>query len=165
MVKNRIKQNKIVSGDELKIRNLIILLVSVIVICVGVYFLTEHVLNKETESNQTDKKVEINYDIASIGTMFNRIEDEYYVILYSSKDSGSELDSVLDSYRSSDNYIKTYYVDLNLKINKSALKGKLVEKPNNSNEISVKEATLFKIESGKVTKCYSGVDNIIDVLK
>lgn len=166
MVKNRkIKQSKLVSDDVVKVRNLFILLVSVVIICVGVFFLTEKMIAKENKENETKNDVKIDYDIATIGTMFNRIEDEYYVLLYSNLDNGKDLNSVLDTYRSSDNYIKTYYIDLDLKINSIANSDKFVSKPNNSNEVKVKEATLFKIKDGKVTKSVTGVDNIKDVLK
>ena len=113
MVKNRkIKQSKLVSDDVVKVRNLFILLVSVVIICVGVFFLTEKMIAKENKENETKSDVKIDYDIATIGTMFNRIDEEYYVLIYSNEENGKDLNSVLDTYRSSDNYIKTYYITL-----------------------------------------------------
>lgn len=163
--KNKIKQSKLVSDDVVKVRNLLILLVAVVIICVGIFFLTEKMIEKESNETETKNNVEIDYDIATIGTMFNRIESEYYVLIYSSGDNGTDLDSTLDSYRSSDNYIKTYYIDLDLKLNSIAKGEELVKKPSNSNEVSVTGPTLYKIKDGKVTNCYDGIDNIKDVLK
>lgn len=97
--------------------------------------------------------------------MFNRVENEYYVLLYSSENDGDDLDSVLATYRSSDNYVKTYYIDLDLKINSNVLGDDLVSSPKNSSEVKVKGATLYKIKGGSVVKCISGVDRIIDELK
>ena len=166
MVKNRkIKQSKLISDDVVKVRNLFILLVSVAIICVGLFFLTEKMIENENKETETKSDVKINYDIATIGTMFNRIEEEYYVLIYSNDDNGKDLNNVLDSYRSSDNYIKTYYIDLDVKINSIAKSNKFVSKPSNSNDVKVKEATLFMIKEGKVTKSITGVDNIKDVLK
>ncbi len=163
--RKRVKQTKIVSDDVVKVRNMFILLVGVIIICVGLFFLTEKMIEKENNTTEEKEEVEIDYDIATIGTMFNRVEEEYYVLLYSKEENGSDLDSILDTYRSSDNYIKTYYINLDLKINGSALGDKLAEKPLKATEVSVVEPTLYKIKDGKVTECFSGVNNIKEVLK
>ena len=162
---NKIKQKKVLNEDMNLVRNIIILLIIVVGISLGIYFLTDNMIKKENKSIDTKTETKIDYDIATIGTMFNRIEDEYYVILYSKENDGSELDSVVATYRSSDNYIKTYFIDLDKKINNSVLGDSLVEKPNNSSEVKVKGATLYKINNGKVVKCYSGVDNIVNILK
>jgi len=166
MVKNKkIKQSKILSDDVVKVKNMFILLVGIVIVCVGLFFLTEKMIEKDTKTNEESVPVEIDYDIASIGTMFNRAEDEYYVLLYSKEENSVDLDSTLDAYRSSDNYIKTYYVNLDLKINNFVLGDSFVEKPTNSNEVKVNGATLYKIIGGKVVSSYNGVDSIKDVLK
>lgn len=162
---NKIRQKKVLNEDMNLVRNIIILLIIVVGISLGIYFLTDNMIKKENKSNDTKTETKIDYDIATIGTMFNRIEDEYYVLIYSKENDGSNLDSVLATYRSSDNYIKTYYVDLDKKVNNYVLGEELNQKPSNSNEVKVKEATLYKISIGKVVKCYSGVDNIVNILK
>lgn len=160
-----LKQQKVVSEDVVQVKTLIILLLIVGLVCVGIYFLTDTMIKKESSKDSTTNEVKIDYDIATIGTMFNRIEEEYYILMYSNEENGSDLNSVLDSYRSSDNYVKTYYIDLDKKINSSALKDKLVKDPTNSNEVSVTGPTLFKIKDGKSIKTIVGIDDIIDVLK
>lgn len=163
--KNRIKQQKVESEDVVKVKNLIILLVIVVLVCLGVYFLTNTIINKDKKEDTKVAEVEFDYNIATIGTMFNRPEKEYFVLLYSTENEAKDYESTLATYRSSDNYIKTYFVDLDKKINKSALSDKLNKKPTNSNEVSVKGATLYKIKNGKVTKCYSTLETITDALK
>ena len=161
----KLKQGNMVSEDMIQIRTLIVLLVIVALICFGIYFLTENIIKKENNSNNVTDEVNINYDIASIGTMFNRIESEYYVLLYSNEEDGSKLNSILDTYRSSDNYIKTYYIDLDLKVNSSVLGDSYNERPNNSNEVKVTGATLYKFNNGKVVNAYNGVESIKEILK
>lgn len=162
---NRLKQKRVINEDMTNIRNLIILLIIVVGVCIGLYFLTEHMIEKDTAKTNTNNEAIINYYIATIGTMFNRIEEEYYVLIYSSEDNGTDLDSVLSTYRSSDNYIKTYYVDLDKKINNSAISEETNKKPSSSTEVKVVGPTLYKIVNGKVSNCYIGVDEIIEVLK
>ena len=161
----RIRQKDKVSEDVLKVRSLIILLVIVVLVSVGLYFLTDTMIKKEANKNNEEVSTEINYDIATIGTMFNRIESEYYVLLYSNEEDGSDLNSVLDSYRSSDNYVKTYYVDLDNKFNSSVLGTELEKTPKSSEEVKVNGATLYKIVEGKVTECISGIEEITKKLE
>lgn len=165
MVKNskKLKQAKFENEDIAQIRNLIIIFVIVVLVCVGIYFLTDTMIKRENNSNTTTQEVEIDYDIATIGTMFNRIEEEYYVLIYSSEND-SKLDTVLNKYRSSDDYIKTYFIDLDKKVNSSILGDKLVKEPKNSKEVKVKGATLYKIKNGSVVKCYDGIEKITNVL-
>jgi len=163
--KNKLKQQKIVSEDMLQVKNLIILLFIVIIICLGIYFLTEKLIQNENKTEEPKQEVSIDYDIATIGTMFNRPESEYFVLLYSSEENGNDYDTILNQYRSSDNYIKTYYIDLDKKINNSVLADKLIEKPKDSKEVNVTGPTLYKIKEGKVVKCYSTLETIKDALK
>ena len=165
MVKNskKLKQVKFQNEDVAQIRNLIIIFVIVVLVCVGIYFLTDTMIKRENNSNNTTQEVEIDYDIATVGTMFNRVEEEYYVLMYSSEND-SKLDSVLNKYRSSDNYVKTYFVDLDKKVNSFVLGDKLVKEPKNSKEVKVTGATLYKIKNGSVVECYSGIEEITNVL-
>lgn len=161
----RIRQGNKVSEDVLQVKTSIILFIIVVLVCVGIYFLTDTMIKKEANSNNKIKETTINYDIATVGTMFNRIESEYFVLLYSNKDDGSKLNNVLDTFRSSDNYVKTYYIDLDNKFNKDVLGDELVKEPKTSNEVKVKGATLYKIKDGKVIDCIIGEDEITKKLE
>lgn len=166
MVKNKkVKQQKFVSEDMVQFRNLGILLLIVVILSTGLYFLTDKLIEKDAAKEESTEEVSINYNIATVGTMFNRPESEYYVILYSEENEGSDYDSILSSFRSSDNYVKTYFIDLDKKINSHVLTDTLNKKPTNSKEVSVTGATLYKIKDGKVTKCYSTLETIKDALK
>lgn len=163
--KKKLKQTKIVNEDVTQIRNLIIILVVVVAVCTGLYFLTDTMIKKENNKEEETTEIEFDYNIASVGTMFNRPESEYFVLIYSTENDGSKYNSLLDTYRSSDNYVKTYFIDLDKKINSHILTEELNKKPKNSKEVSVKGATLYKIKGGKVTNCYSTLETITDALK
>ena len=165
MVKNnKIKQKRVISEDMTNIRNMFIILFIVVLVVVGLYYLTENLVNKDKDNNTDISEVLIDYDIATIGTMFNRVEDEYYVLIYSNETNGSDLNSYLTTYRSSDDYIKTYYIDLDKKINSIAISDETNKYPTNSNEVKVNDATMYKIKNGKVVKTYCGVEDIKKVL-
>ena len=165
MVKNnKIKQKRVINEDMTNIRNMFIILFIVVLVVVGLYYLTENLVNKDKDNNTDISEVLIDYDIATIGTMFNRVEDEYYVLIYSNETNGSDLNSDLTTYRSSDDYIKTYYVDLDKKINSIAISDETNKYPTNPNEVKVNDATMYKIKNGKVVKTYCGVEDIKKVL-
>lgn len=165
MVKNskKLKQTNFVNEDVVQIRNLIIIFAIVVLVCIGLYFLTDTMIKRENNSNTTTQEVEIDHEIATVGTMFNRVEEEYFVLIYSSEND-SKLDNILTKYRSSEEYIKTYFVDLDKKINKTALGDKLVKEPKNSKEVKVTGATLYRIKNGNVINCYNGIEEITNVL-
>ena len=164
MVKEKkIKQKRVINEDMTNIRNLFILLIIVVLVVIGLYYLTESLVNKEN-SNTNKIDAVIDYDIATIGTMFNRIEDEYYVLIYSNEKYGSELDNILITYRSSDEYIKTYYVDLDKKINSIAVSEETTSYPKHPSDVKVSDAVLYKISNGNVVSSSIGVDKIKSVL-
>ena len=163
MKNNVIKQKRVINEDMTNVRNMFVILGIVVIVCLGLYFLTEKISKKE--ETLTEKEVTIDYDIATVGTMFNRVENEYYVLIYSNEENGTDLNSILDTYRSSDDYIKTYYVDLDNKMNSSAISDETVKKPTTSLEVKVNGPTMYKIKDHKVTNCYIGVDDIIKVIE
>ncbi len=166
MVKNsKMKQKKVINKDITKVRNLLILLLIVVLLCIGLYFITDSLLSKDNSESINEPAVKIDYDIATIGTMFNRPENVYYVLIYSSNNDGNNYDSILSNYRNSDNYIKTYFIDLDIKFNSGVLKESLNKNPKNSSEVSITGPTLYKIENGNVTKCYSTLEDISKILK
>ena len=87
--KKKIKQTKIVNEEVTQIRNLIIILVVVVAVCTGLYFLTDAMIKKENNKEEETKEIEFDYNIASVGTMFNRPESEYFVLIYSTENDGS----------------------------------------------------------------------------
>ena len=101
------------NADTKEIRNLIIITIIIAALAVGLYFLTDKVTSKNSSSTTTTSKVKINDDICTVGMMFNRPYDEYYVFLYNStSDSASQYNTLLNNYKSKTNAIKTYEIAL-----------------------------------------------------
>lgn len=148
------KLKKYESEDSSEIRNLIIITVVIALIAAGLYFLTEKVLNKKDDNNNTD--VSFNYDEATIGTMFNRPYDEYYVIIYDSTDDNAAVyNNIVKTYRATDDAKKLYFIDLNDGLNKIAVSETTNKKPSNSEEVKVNGSALYLIKNGKVTATYT----------
>lgn len=155
------KLKKYESEDSSEIRNLIIITVVIALIATGLYFLTEKVLNKKDNTNSTD--VSFNYDETTIGTMFNRPYDEYYVFIYDSTDDEATVyNNIIKTYRAKGDAKKLYFIDLNDGLNKIAVSDTTNKKPANSEEVKVNGSALYLIKNGKVTSAYTeSYDNVL----
>ena len=149
--------------EEKAVRNFVIIFVIVLLLAIGLYFFTKLVVKKESDTkNDTEtKEVEIDNSIAIVGTMLNKVEDNYYVILYKSDDSKvSEYEELKQNYKLF-NSKALYYVDL-----ANALNSKYYDKDNtnytaeNINDLRFGDITVLEIKDKKIVKSYNDVDKI-----
>lgn len=159
--------------DEGIIKKFIITVIAIGIILVGIYAITE-MLNKKN-NNSEDKITDgvINYDKVSVGTILNRPNKDYYVLVYNAEDSKAVLYStILTNYmkkNKEDNYVKIYFCDLDNSLNNKFYN---VNNDNTSNpkasqveEFDFGELTLLKIKEGKVEKYIEDFDSIKEILK
>ena len=154
--------------EEKAVRNFIIIFIIVILMAVGLYFFTKNVVKKEesTSSSEETKEVTIDNSIAIVGTMLNKAESNYYVILYKSdSDNVSEYASLRSQYKSSGNKA-LYYVDLSNQLN-----AKYYDKDNtnytaeNINDLRFGDITVLEVKDKKIVKSYDSVESIKKVWK
>lgn len=156
------------SEDENKtIIRFVVILVIVLIICVGIYFATKFLVNKDnpTEENTT-KEVEINNSVAIIGTMLKKNEDNYYVILYNSKsDKVNEYKSLISTYNKSKK-LSLYTVDLGNALN-NRYYSETDTNPisNNIQDLKYGDITLIKVNNGTITNAYESIETIKKELK
>ena len=155
MKNKKIKSVKYESEDMKEIKNLIFIILGILVVIVGLYFLTSHTLNKK--DNNTEEAA-FNYDVATVGTMFNRPYDEYYVFLYKADDeNANQYKSLVSSYISKDNALKVYTVDLSMNKDDEYLSDKSNHNPSKPSEVKIKDSALILIKNGKVSKYYESI--------
>ena len=137
-------------NDDVKlIRNLIIILVVVVLIAGGFYFLTDKLV--EPKKVETPKP-EINYEVATVGTMFNRPYDEYLVLLYDSTSVEAAYYNTLFSRYNTSGEDKIYFIDFNLKENSNYVKESSNKNLTSASDAQFAGPTLVRIKNGKVTK-------------
>jgi hypothetical protein len=152
------------SNDTKEIKGLIIITLIISVLAVGLYFLTDKVLNKDT-TTKTTTTAKINYDICTVGTMFSRPYSEYYVFLFdSTSDNNTQYQSLLSTYKAKDKAIKIYYVDLNNKFNSPYVSDNSNTKPTKASEVKIKGSALVLIKNGIVSKYYETTSDYEKVL-
>lgn len=150
MKNKRLKVQNRDNEDVQLIKKLIIILVVVVLVIIGFYFLTDKVVKPTKNENKTS--VDIDYNIATVGTMFNRPYQEYFVILYdSTKSEATYYDTLVSNYRNnSEKSTKLYYVDLSLKTNSAYVSDTANKSMTGVDDAKFSGATLLKISNGKV---------------
>lgn len=161
MKKNKIKAAKYESNDTKEIKGLIIITLIVILIIIGLFFLTNFITNKKDSSS-----LEFNYDTCLVGTMFNRPYDNYYVFLYSSKDlNASTYRGLITNYSDKDSSKKVYYVDLDDYFNKAYLAEESNKNAIGIDDLKIKDSALVYINDGKIVKYYETLEEYKNVLE
>ena len=140
------------TDEQREVIRFVLIIVIIIIFVLGVYGISK-LLIKDKEEVMTNKVTPgaINYDLVSVGTMFNRPYKEYYVLLYDSTLAEATYYNTLYSQYKNANKVKIYYVDLSLKNNKEYVQKEANKKLTGVNDASFKGTTLVKIKNGKVT--------------
>lgn len=151
MKKNNISMN----DDSKEIVRFCIILGVIILIVLIIYLISNSIANRNVYHYDEPYSATFNYENVMIGTMFNRPEEEYYVILYKKDNPNAEFYKVLASdYATSENALKIYYCDISDKMNEKyyASDGKSNPNAKTIDDLKVGDLTLVKIKKGKITK-------------
>lgn len=154
------KTNK--TEEQLEIKKFIIILFSVIIIIIGVYFLTKNVVTKNNDTNTSEKEVTFDYSKLILGSLLNRPYDEYYVLVYSSKNPSANYYSNLEySYSTKEDAIKIYTADLNDEMN-AKFYNKDGSNPNAKTieDLQLGDLTLIKVKNKEIVKYIEDIDSI-----
>ena len=161
MKSKKMKTVKYESEDTKEIKNLIFIILGIVIIIVGLYFLTARSINRKNALPEP----EFDYTVCTVGTMFIRPYDEYYVFLYSSEnENASKYSELTKTYAKKDNALKVYNVDLNSNLDSKYLSDNSNNNPTNPSEVKIKDSALIKIKNGKVAEYYETTSDYEKVL-
>ena len=167
----KIKQEKYRSEEQTEMIRFIRILIIVIIFVLAIYFLTRIFVTKDLFNNNDDNETQtvegtINYNVTSIGSMLNKAEDEYYVLIFNTDDLRAIYYSgLMSNYTRGENALKVYYADL-----KNELNQKFYDPENINLEVSgisdlrVGDLTLVKVSNGQITEILSNEDEIASEL-
>ncbi len=162
----KIKQEKYRSEEQLEMIRFIRILIIVIIIILGIYFFTRIFVTKDLLNNNDEEREitegTVNYTRTLIGSMLNKPEEEYYVIIYNSEDIRSIYYSgIVSAYENNEEPLKVYYADLNNELNKKFYNSE------NSNlnvddisELKVGNLTLVKVKNGQIAEIFANEEDI-----
>ena len=155
--------------EQQEVLKFLILVTIIIVIVIGIYFLTRVFVTKDLKKDVTETAVTgtINYDVTIVGTILNIPYDEYYVVVYdSTSPSAGKYSGIVSAYVGKEDSIKVYTVDLSNDLNKD-----YYDKENSNpeaktvSELKFGDITLIKVKKGEIKKYIEDYDAIKAELK
>lgn len=166
--KQKLNIDKYIADESKEIKRFVIILIGIIIVVLVSYQIA-NVLKKDkkTSDDSSITAGSIDYDVVSIGTMLNRNENDYYVILYDAKDTNAVLYSaIVSKYTEKENSLKVFFCDLGNELNKNYI-AKENSNPNakSIDEIALGNLTLIKVSKGKIVKYIENIDTIKSELK
>src|SRR5574344_366072 len=155
------------NDDDKTIKRFIIILVLILVIAIGLYFITKYAVKKDTTtsssstSSNSTKDVSISYSNVIIGNMLNKSENEYYVIIYDSTGSdASSYKELVTNYEKKDNHAAVYTADLSNKLNSKYYSTDGTNPiSDNVNDLKFGNITVIKVSNGKITNASETVNS------
>lgn len=173
-MKKKIKKNnknvqpeliKITNEDTGEVFKFILILVGVALVTALLYFVSSRYLIKDgvTETNEPAEE-EIEYTNVTGGTLFNRPEETYYVMVYDTKGNDAPYYNALMRTFSILKG-KVYTMDLSEEMNKQYIKEESNKDASKPSELSLKDPTLIKIENGKISKYLDTKEDIEKEMK
>ena len=141
------------------------ILIGLIIIFAILYFLSVKFVDKKQDLKRTNKEGKIQYDSIVIGTLLNRADSKYYVLVFDSEDvSSTYIVNKASLYKSSSNTVPLYTADLSLEFNKGFKSDESHYTKDSVEDISFKTTTLVMIKDGKIAKFIENYDDIINEL-
>ena len=153
------------SADSEQISKVIKYLIIVVIIFVGVYFLTDYITNHSSNSNYKKQVGEatIQNDKILAGSTFNKSDDEYYVLFYDVTGNSTYTD-LYSTYKEKEDHLPIYYVDIKEGLNSKFIGEDVNEEPSDISELKVNGTTLIKISNKEVEEFITNEDEIKEKL-
>jgi len=173
MAKKKVQEKKepeVVTGN---LKNKIWAVIGILVFLLWFYLLAIYITNKNTDTDnttsaasETASEVSISYDNILLGRSLSMSSDDYLVICYdySDEEINSTYGSLVSSYKSKDDHLTIYSVDMSSAFNKNYVGEEANTSPEDVNDMVINGPTLFKVSSNKVVEYVQGEDDISDYL-
>ena len=150
-----------------------ITVISIVVIFICLFYLLTLYITSKNGNNDSKKDdieatvSEISYSDIMVGRSFSISDGEYYVMYYDKTDDSinSSLTSVVSDYKSREEHLDIYSVNMGDGLNKKYAKDESNHNPSNASEIAISGPTLIKFNDGEVVGYVEGIDEITDYLQ
>ena len=148
---------KKVVEEELKVENFIKIIIGVIAVFALFYAITYFVTNKNKGNADTNENIQ--YKKIIVGSILNRSEDDYYVLVSASSDTSvSVYESLITKYTSKESHLRFYTVDLSDPFNSNYVAEESNLNVENISDIRFSETTLLHVKNNKIASYRVGND-------
>lgn len=164
----KVKQEKYRSEEQMEIIRFIRILIIVVVLILGIYFITEIFIKEDSKNNENEiTEGKINYDKILIGSILNKPEKEYYVLIYNSENlRAAYYSGIASKYLQNKEHLRVYYADLNNKLNQDFYDQENVNlNVSDIKDLKVGDVALIKVKDGKIIKAIGTEEEIAEELK
>lgn len=158
--------------DAYSVKKLSIIILILILVFAVFYFITVLVVKPATDGNDENSNLESDSSKITFNQLFNRKENEYYVLATKKSLTSIEIlntdysqiyNKYIADYKQKEDSLPFYNIDLDDAFNKSYV-GNELNISSNLDELKVNDETLFKIKNGSIDKYYVGNEEIIKAL-
>jgi len=158
------------SSGDMEYNKIIKITVGVLIVLVITYFATA-ILSGEIkfgskEKEEVKEETSIQYEEITVGQMLNRVDSEYYVLLFDFTDTyASYYLSMMDSYTNKDDSVPFHIIDLEKHVNKDYVLQdgeELIEKPVRLVDFKATNPTVVRIKNRKIVERITGKDKVLE---
>ena len=155
------KKEKYYSDEQNEIRSFIKILLGLVLIFLVLYFLSVKFGDKKKDIKRTNQAGKVQYDSIALGTLFNKADQEYYVLVFDSEDiNNSYIINKASSYKSSNASKALYTADLSLEFNRPFVSDTSFNPKTSVDGLKFSETTLLYIKEKKIVKFINNLDDI-----
>lgn len=159
------KKNISFNDDQKEVFRFVIIVAVIALIILVIYLASYFATKKNVYHYDTSKEGEVSTDVVTIGTMFNKDEEEYYVAIYKNDDVNAIYYSALfNKYMGEEKSLNIYFCDLNNKLNEDYYSEKSNPKAKTIKDLKVGDFTFVKIKDGKITKYLESIEKVKEEL-
>ena len=156
-----VKKDKYYSEEQQEIRSFIKILIGLVLIFLVLYFLSNKFVGNDNNIKRTNQSGKVQYDSISIGTLLNRADNEYYVLVFDSEDlNNSYIVNKASSYKSNHDSKPLYSADLSLEFNKKFVSDESFYRKDTLDGIKFKGTTLVFVKDKHIIKFIESSDDI-----
>lgn len=136
-------------------------ILAILVAIVLIFWLITYLVTNKKSTTNTSSDVTIQYTKILVGSILNRNEESYYVLVEGADDSNtSNYETLITTYNSKDDHLRVYTVDLSDGFNQTYVATTANLNVDKITDIRFNGTTLLKIESGKITDTVTDADAI-----
>lgn len=159
-------ESKSISNENEMMR--FIKMIIIVTLIVLVFYILTMFINKkekETDINNNNPSVSIQYDEILIGNIFNQNNKNYYVLIEDAEDVQTKVyEAYLNVYKQKEDAIRVYISKMNNMFNFKYISDKS-NLSDNISEFKVSKTTLLQISEGKISNSYETEEKILEILK
>lgn len=149
--------------EVFKFFKILLILVAIIGL---LYLFTVYVVNKEGKYERTNNPGTIKYDSIYLGTLLNRADKEYYVMVLDKDNLNDNFYSgIVAEYKTKANHLAVYEADLSNELNKLFLDTESHYTADSVEDLKVKGTTLIKVKNNKIVKFLESKESIVKELE